>query len=126
MDLRTPLGRVRGLGSAKSGLHHWWAQRLTGVALVPLSVWFVAVTIMMVNGDYEAAREWVSGPIVAAIWVFFLAALFHHAQLGMQVIIEDYVHDEGVKLGTLIAIKMAFLVLALIAIIAVLRIALGS
>lgn len=126
MDLRTPLGRVRGLGSAKTGLHHWWAQRITAVALVPLSIWFVGVVIAMVNGEYESARAWVSGPVVAAIWVAFLAAMFHHAQLGMQVVIEDYVHDEAVKLGAIIAMKLVFVIVALISIIAVLRIALGN
>ncbi|MCH9672072.1 MAG: succinate dehydrogenase, hydrophobic membrane anchor protein [Gammaproteobacteria bacterium] len=126
MDLRTPLGRVRGLGSAKTGLHHWWAQRLTAVALVPLTLWFVGVTIAMVNGDYDSARAWVSGPFVAAIWVLFLVALFHHAQLGMQVIIEDYVHDEAFKLTALILMKLIFAIVGLVAVIAVLRIALGS
>ena len=126
MDLRTPLGRVRGLGSAKNGVHHWWAQRLTAIALIPLGIWIVATALYLLSGDYAAARETLSGPITAAVWILSLVALFHHAQLGAQVILEDYVHHEGLKFGSIIVMKLVFAALALIAIISVLRITLGS
>ena len=126
MNLRTPLGRVRGLGSAKTGLHHWWGQRLSALAMIPLGLWFVAVTISLLNSDYASAREGLSGPVMATVWVLFLAALFYHAQLGMQVVLEDYLHCKAIKIGAVILMKLAFIVLGLISIIAVLRIALGD
>ena len=126
MNLRTPLGRVRGLGSAKTGLHHWWGQRLSALALIPLGLWFVTVTICLLNSDYASAREGLSGPVMATVWVLFLAVLFYHAQLGMQVVLEDYLHCKGMKIGAVILMKLIFIVLGLISIIAVLRIALGN
>jgi succinate dehydrogenase / fumarate reductase membrane anchor subunit len=103
MSLRSPLARVRGLGSAKDGTHHWWLQRLTAVALVPLTLWFVVGVIGHVGADQAAVKAWMGSPIQAALMIAFVAVAFHHGQLGMQVVIEDYVHDEGTKLVLLIA-----------------------
>ena len=82
MRHRTPLSRARGLGSAKSGTHHWWMQRLTAVALVPLSLWFIASLIMVVTADHETAVEWLQSPVVAILLCAFVVAAFYHGQLG--------------------------------------------
>jgi succinate dehydrogenase / fumarate reductase membrane anchor subunit len=112
MHLTTPLARVRGTGSAKDGTRHWWAQRVTGIALVPLSVWLVASLIGLLSGDYETARVAMGNPVTASLWILFVVAAFHHGQLGLQVVIEDYVHGEGAKivllmLNTFFAISVA-------------------
>ena len=126
MQFRSPLGKVRGLGSAKDGTHHWWMQRLTAIALVPLAIWFVVNVIALIGKDHAAFKAWVANPISATLLVLMIAATFHHAQLGMQVVIEDYVHGEGAKLTYIILIKGAALVLAGIGIFSVLRIAFGA
>lgn len=113
MSLQTPLARVLGLGSAKEGVEHWWWQRLTALALIPLSIWFVVAAVSLVGVDHAAARAWVVQPFNKALLIAFLAALLHHAQLGLQVVIEDYVHTEAWKLSLLLAVK-ALAVLAFI------------
>lgn len=105
MSLQTPLARVLGLGSAKEGVEHWWWQRLTAVALVPLGIWFVVAVISLVGAGYAEARAWVTAPLNMALLIAFTAALLHHAQLGLQVVIEDYVHNEAWKLTGLLAVK---------------------
>jgi len=105
MSLQTPLARVLGLGSAKEGVEHWWWQRLTALALVPLGIWFVIVVISLVGAGYAEARAWVSAPLNMVLLIAFAAALLHHAQLGLQVVIEDYVHNEAWKLTGLLAVK---------------------
>ena len=101
MSMRTPIARVRGLGSAKSGTEHFWWQRVTGIALVPLSLWMMVSLIAIAGADYETARDFVGSPIVAVLLICLIVALFHHAQLGMQVVIEDYLHVEWMKLTAL-------------------------
>jgi len=105
MSLQTPLARVLGLGSAKEGVEHWWWQRITAIALVPLGLWFVVAVISLVGADYAAARAWVGAPLNMVLLIAFAAALLHHAQLGLQVVIEDYVHNEAWKLTGLLAVK---------------------
>jgi succinate dehydrogenase / fumarate reductase membrane anchor subunit len=126
MQFRSPLGRVRGLGSAKDGTHHWWVQRLTAVALIPLAIWFVVSVVALLGADHAAFAAWVRNPVCATLLVLLIAATFHHAQLGLQVVIEDYVHHEGVKLASLLLIKGAALLLAGIGIFSVLRLAFGG
>lgn len=89
MSMRSPLARVRGLGSAKSGTQHFWWQRLTGIALVPLTIWMIVALISVAGADYEEARSFVASPFAAVLLLCLIVALFHHAQLGMQVVIED-------------------------------------
>lgn len=125
-SMRTPLARVRGLGSAKEGVHHWWAQRLTAIALVPLSLWFVVSVAGLAGMDHAEAAAWVGSPTVTVLLVLLVAATFWHAQLGVQVVIEDYVHNEAVKLVALIAVKFAAVLLAVATIVAVLRLAFGG
>lgn len=126
MSMRSPLGRARGLGSAKSGTQHWWAQRLTALALVPLTIWFVIAMVAATGSDYASARVFIGNPITAVMLILLIVATFHHAQLGLQVVIEDYVHTKPVEIALLLIIKGAAVVLALAAIFAVLSIAFGG
>jgi len=126
MKYRTPLARVRGLGSARSGSHHWWMQRLTAIALVPLSVWFVASLLMVVTADHATAIQWLRSPLVAILCSALIVALFYHAQLGIQVVIEDYVHAESAKLVSIVLVKLVSLLLAAACLFAVLSIAFAN
>ena len=125
MSFRTPIARARGLGSAKEGAAHWWAQRLTALALVPLVLWFVISVVSLVGAGRGAVIEWLSSPVSAGLMILLIGATFHHAQLGVQVVIEDYVHNEAVKLGAIILVKFLAIVLALSGILAVLSIVFG-
>jgi len=126
MDLRSDLGRVRGLGSAKGGTSHWWAQRVTAMALVPLSAWFVFSIINLVGVDREGLKAWVNGPVSFVLMVLFLIALFYHMQLGLQVVIEDYVHNEKNKVISLILNKLIAVFLVVSGITALMKIAFGG
>jgi succinate dehydrogenase / fumarate reductase, membrane anchor subunit len=121
-SLRSDLGRVRGLGSAKGGTHHWWMQRLTALALVPLTIWFAVSIVGLANAPHSEAVDWIASPVSAVLLVLLIAATFHHAQLGLQVVIEDYIHAEGWKIALLIAVKGLAVLLAVTALFAVLRI----
>ena len=125
-DLRTPLARARGLGSAKEGVHHWWAQRLTAIALIPLVVWFAISLVMMSGADYGAVRAWIGSPVVMVLLIQTIAVGLHHGQLGLQVVIEDYVHGDGFKLALIVAVRFVAVLFGLAAIVAVLRIGFGS
>lgn len=126
MSLRTPLGRVRGLGAAKEGLAHWRAQRWTALALVPLAIWFAASLAAMTGADYATARAWIASPLVAILLVLLIGATFHHAQLGLQVVIEDYVASPLGKLAWILLVKGAALLLGVGAAFSVLKIAFGG
>jgi len=119
--MRSGLGRARGLGAAKSGYHHWWVQRLTAVALVPLTLWFICSVIRLLGAPHEAVVIWLSSPIVLALMLALIFALFHHMQLGLQVVIEDYVHGETTKLAALLAMKGVTCLLGLAAAVAALK-----
>jgi succinate dehydrogenase / fumarate reductase membrane anchor subunit len=125
-DLRSPLNRARGLGSAKEGTHHWWAQRLTALALIPLTIWFVVSIISLAGADHATARAWIASLWPAALLVITIAMTFHHGQLGLQVVIEDYVHNEALKIASLLFVKGLALVLSVVAIAAIARIAIGG
>ena len=122
---RSELGRVRGLGAAKEGVHHWWMQRVSAIALVPLTLWFVIALIAHIGADYAATRGWLGSPVTLGLMVLLIGATFYHAQLGLQVVIEDYIRHEGSKIALILLIKLASLVLALAAVIALLIIAFG-
>lgn len=126
MSLRSPLGRVRGLGSAKSGMQHWWHQRLSAIALVPLSVWFVTAILGRLAADHAAVVNWIASPFVTVLLVALIVSMFYHAKLGLQVVIEDYVHAEFAKLALLIAMKLAVAFGALLGVVAVLKISFGT
>src|ERR1019366_3557023 len=119
---RSPLGRARGLGSAKDGVEHWWLQRVTAIALAPLTVWFIASLIAHIGGDYASLLAWLRTPMAALLMVLLMVTLFHHTALGLQVVIEDYVHS-GMKILALLAVRLACLGLAAAGVLATLRIA---
>jgi succinate dehydrogenase membrane anchor subunit len=125
-DLRTPLARARGLGSAKAGVHHWWAQRLTAIALIPLVVWFAISLVMMSGAEYEVVRAWIGSPVVMVLLILTIAVGLHHAQLGIQVVIEDYVHRDGFKLALIVVVRFLAVFVGLAAIVAILNIGFGG
>lgn len=124
MSLRAPLAKVKGLGASGEGSHHWWLQRMSALALIPLSFWFVFSMINHIGDSHESAIAWVSQPWVALLLVLYLLFLFFHAQLGMQVVIEDYVHSQTAKFIALMVVKGLTVVAGLAAVFAVLRLAL--
>lgn len=125
-SLRSPLGRARGYGSAKEGVQHFWVQRVSAVALIPLTLWFVFSVAQLPVESFGAVKHWVAVPSVAVMLVLFIATLFYHSMLGVQVVVEDYVAGEGRKLVTLLVLKFAHAIAAAAGIFAVLKIALGS
>ena len=126
MSLRHPLATARGLGSAKQGLHHWWMQRLTAIALVPLIVWLMVSLVTLSNAGYADALAWVESPSVAVLLVLLIGALFYHAQLGLQVVLEDYVHCAWMQLAGQIAVRFVCVIAGVAGILAVLKVALGA
>ena len=125
MSIRTPLARVRGLGTAKDGTHHWWMQRVTSIALVPLVLWFAFSMLRYSRTEYEMFQHWLSNPINAGLMVTFLFVVFYHAKLGMQGIYEDYVRPEWVMYVALLVTQFVLFLLGAISIISVLKIALA-
>ena len=122
--MRTDLGRVRGLGTAKEGVHHWWMQRLTAIALIPLTLWFIISIATLNNASYAETVNWLSIPLVSIFMILLVSATLYHALLGVQVVVEDYIHKEGFKFLLLIGLKFIFLVLGVVAIFSLLKIAL--
>ena len=124
--MRSPLGRVRGIGSTGEATAHFWAQRMTSLALVPLSLWFVIAAVSLVGADYTTFKAWLGHHGNALLMVLFVLVLFHHAQLGLQVVIEDYVHAEGPKLASLVVVKFAAALSAASCALATLKLAYGG
>jgi succinate dehydrogenase membrane anchor subunit len=124
--MRSPLSRAIGLGSAKEGVEHWWRQRTTALLLVPLTLWFVVSVIGLVGADRQALAAWLHNPMWAVLMVLLIVATFYHAALGLQVVIEDYVHREGLKLATLIVMRLLCILFVLRGVLAVLKLALGA
>jgi succinate dehydrogenase / fumarate reductase membrane anchor subunit len=122
--LRSPLGRARGLGSARAGSMHWWAQRLTALALMPLTVWFVFSVIHLSGASHDQLIAWMSSPWVLTLMLALIIATFHHLQLGLQVVIEDYIHEDAMKWAAVLAVKAVSVLLALLCILSVLKIGL--
>ncbi|MGZ5013961.1 MAG: succinate dehydrogenase, hydrophobic membrane anchor protein [Methylobacter sp.] len=122
MDYRTPLSRAKGLGSAKSGTGHWWMQRITAVALVPLSFWLIKFLGLSLTAPYQQTIDWLASPVNTVCIIAWIIAVFYHAALGLQVVIEDYIAAEGPKIISIWAVNLAFLFLAMAALLAVFRI----
>jgi len=122
--MRSPLGRARGLGSARAGSMHWWAQRLTALALVPLTLWFVFSVIHLSGAAHQDVIEWLSSPYVLVLMLSLIIVTFHHLQLGLQVVIEDYVHKDPAKTVSLLAMKAACLLVGLLCAVSVLKVGL--
>jgi succinate dehydrogenase / fumarate reductase membrane anchor subunit len=125
MSLRSPLGRVLGLGSARGGSSHWYAQRVTAVALVLLGLWFVASLAALRGTSLDAVTAWLRSPVSSVLAVLLVGVAGYHANLGLQVVVEDYVSSKGTRLAVLVAIKFALVVAALVGVLSVLRIAFG-
>jgi succinate dehydrogenase / fumarate reductase membrane anchor subunit len=121
--MRSQLGRVRGLGSAKSGTAHWWAERVTSLALIPLTIWFVLVALHLAGHSRADVAHWAANPVNATLLIATLLITFHHAALGLQVVIEDYIHVELTKTASLLAVKGLCALLALATVVAVLKLA---
>ncbi|MGX9966364.1 succinate dehydrogenase, hydrophobic membrane anchor protein [Roseomonas sp. F4] len=121
--LRTPLGRVRGSGSAKSGTHHWWMQRVTSIALLPLTIWFIFALSTSAGMTHAEAAAWIGHPLNAVLLLALIGLTFHHAAAGLQVVLEDYAKPEWVKITSVLAVKAVCALLALAAALAVIRLA---
>ena len=127
MQMRSHLGRVRGLGSSNDGIHHWWMQRLSGIALVPLCLWFVfSVVGILVDADLATVTDWVGLHYNPVLLILFVICMFHPAQLGLQVVIEDYVRSEPTKVTLLVSVKLGALLLGACSTFAVIRLTFGG
>jgi succinate dehydrogenase / fumarate reductase, membrane anchor subunit len=125
MSLRSPLSRVLGLGSAKDGTAHWWAQRVTAVALVPLTLWFVFSLLTLPDFEYETVRTWLSVPITGFLALLLVGVLSYHSYLGTIVIIEDYVTSSGMKVLSLMMLRFLHVLVGGAAMFAILRLGFG-
>ena len=122
--MRSELGRARGMGAAKSGVGHWWGQRVSALALAPLTLWFIYSVLSLGSASHEAVLAWASGPLTLVLLLTRAGMTFYHMQLGLQTVIEDYVHDEGKRLLALLLVKGAAILLAVTAIVSILKIGL--
>ncbi|MDX1541606.1 MAG: succinate dehydrogenase, hydrophobic membrane anchor protein [Geminicoccaceae bacterium] len=126
MALQTAIGKARGLGSAREGTGHFKMQRLTGMANVVLVLWFVFAAASLGSTDYVTVRAWLSSPVAATLMILLVISTFYHARLGLQVVVEDYVHHEGAKIGALAAIQLLTFGLGIASVVSVLMVAIGS
>jgi succinate dehydrogenase / fumarate reductase membrane anchor subunit len=125
-NLRSPLARVLGQGSAKGGVHHWWVQRLTSVALVPLTVWFVVSLLSLPSVDHATVAAWIGQLWTAVFLILLVLTAAWHSQLGVRVVVEDYVHGSGMKTLTLALLTFFHVVVAVAGVLAILKVALGG
>lgn len=123
--MRSAIGQARGLGSAKEGVEHWKMQRLTGIANVILVIWFVVQAVSMSGATFAEWQEWFSSPYRVTFMVLLVISSFYHAKLGVQVVIEDYIHHEGQKVASLLALNLVVIGLATACLISILMIALA-
>ena len=122
--MRSPLGRARGLGSARAGAAHWWAQRITSLALLPLTLWFLCAMIRMIGATRDDVVFWMAGPLPVVLMIALVVATFYHLQLGLQVVIEDYVTTDALRVASILLMKGVSVLLALACIVSVLRLGL--
>jgi succinate dehydrogenase / fumarate reductase membrane anchor subunit len=123
--LRTPLARVRGLGSARSGTEHFWRQRLTAVANIPLTIAFVLIVVSLLGRNHAAAQQILGSPLVAIVILLFIGSVTYHMRIGMQVVIEDYVHGEIARLSLLMLNTFFTVVVGLAAAYAIFKLSFG-
>ena len=126
MSLRSPLGRVLGLGAAHDGVRHWWLQRLTSIALVPLTVWFVVSLLALPSLGHATLVAWMSQSWTALLLILLVLTAAWHSQLGVRVVVEDYVHGAGARTLTLVLISFVHVLLAAAGAFAVLKVACGA
>ena len=124
MSLNTPISKVRGLGSAKSGSEHWWIQKIAAVALIPLTIWFVASIVQMTQADYFTVKTWLASPISAILMLLYIVIGMYHLRLGLQEIVEDYVPQKGLKTFCSFSILFGCTLIAVACIFSILKIAL--
>ena len=124
--MRTAIGTARGLGSARSGVGHWKIQRLTAIGGVPLGLWFVASAISLAGADHATVSAWLARPLNATLMLLLVVSMWWHAKLGLQVVIEDYVHNEAAKVASLVAIVLVACLLGGLSVVSILKVALGS
>ncbi len=122
MSFKSPLGKAIGLGSAKHGFSHWWLQRVSAVALIPLSLWFVFSIVSLIQGDYETVVVFFDSPIQTSLMLIFVLVLIFHAQTGLQVVIEDYIHKKSINLIMLYGVKFLSALMAVLAVVSIFRI----
>ena len=125
-SLRSPLGRVEGLGSAKNGVHHWWLQRLTSIALVPLSIWFVVSLLSLPSLDHVTVMAWMAQSWTALLLILLVLVATYHSQLGVRVVVEDYVHTNGLRTLTLVILTFVHALIAVAGVFAILKVAFGG
>ena len=126
MSLESPLGKFLGHGSAKEGTEHWWSQRLTSVALVPLTLWFVFALFGLDSLEYAVVVVWLAEPLNAILLLLLIVSMLHHSQLGLEVVVEDYVHTGWVKVLTLMTFKFIHIGMGVAGVYAVIIISLGG
>ena len=126
MKFRSPLSKALGSGSAKHGFSHWWLQRVSAIALIPLTIWFVFSVICLSSAGYYEAVEWLSSPFNATIMLLFTLVALFHGQTGLQTVIEDYIHTTWLNLTLLLSVKFASVIMAVLAVISVLKVVLGG
>ena len=124
MSLQSPLNKVLGLGSAKEGSGHWWAQRLTAVSLVPLTLWFALSLLSLDHGSYASIRSWIADPFHSILLILLVISVVYHSSLGLQVVIEDYIHGAA-KIAVLVVVQFGHVALVVAGIYAVVVIAIG-
>jgi len=123
MKQGTAIGRVRGLGSARSGAHHWWLERLTSVSTLVLVVWLLVALLRLPRLDHEMVTQWLASPLAAVPMLLLIVSAFWHSKLGLQVLIEDYVHEEGMKLFSITLLNFLIIAFGALAFFSVLKIA---
>ena len=126
MSLRTPLGRVLGLGSARDGTEHWWAQRVSAVALALLGIWFAGSLTGFESFAHGSVTAFIGDPLNTVLLVLLCLTLAYHSHLGVQVVIEDYVHSSGAKITALVVSRFIHIFVAVLSVYAILRIGLGT
>jgi succinate dehydrogenase / fumarate reductase membrane anchor subunit len=125
-SLRSPLGTVAGLGSAKSGVHHWWLQRLTSIALIPLTIWFTVSLASLPSLDHVTVVAWMAQSWTALLLILLVLVATYHSQLGVRVVVEDYVHNTGLRTVTLVTLTFLHAFLAVAGVFAILKVAFGG
>jgi succinate dehydrogenase / fumarate reductase, membrane anchor subunit len=125
-SLRSPLGRVEGLGSAKSGVHHWWLQRLTSIALVPLTIWFTVSLLSLPSLDHVTVMAWIAQSWTALLLIVLVLVATYHSQLGVRVVVEDYIHTSGMRTLTLVILTFVHALIAVAGVFAILKVAFGG
>jgi succinate dehydrogenase / fumarate reductase membrane anchor subunit len=126
MSLQSPLGKFLGLGSAKEGTQHWWSQRLTAVALVPLTLWFVVALLGMDSFAHPAIVAWMAQPLNSILLILLLLVMLNHSQLGLQVVVEDYVHAGGLKVLILMLSRFAHVAAGVAAVYSIIILSVGT